>query len=231
MLARQAVLLTPLKSALPDCLPFYKQIAAITPLESALTGPSQLIENIATLTPAESALTDIPSVTSLDSALTKNRGVPPSNQKSIPESSENGTLVHPDHRRGAAAHSCQPPVTGYQSLSYSFSYSYELFCNHQNPKLFLFLQFQTPSQKHLGLGCTPSLLTSRSPLFSTTCPLFCNFLLFFAPFSNLAPLFSIVCALFCTFWGRGEGPPLVSPREFLSNCLAPSGKSFSASPL
>jgi hypothetical protein len=72
--ARQAVLLTPLESALTGCLPSYKQIAPITPLESALTDPFQLIENTATLTPAESALTDIPSVTSLDSALTKNWG-------------------------------------------------------------------------------------------------------------------------------------------------------------
>jgi hypothetical protein len=72
--ARQAVLLNSLESALPACLPFYKQIALINPLESAFTGSFQIIENTATLTPAESALTDIPSVTSLESALTENRG-------------------------------------------------------------------------------------------------------------------------------------------------------------
>jgi hypothetical protein len=47
-----------------------------------------------------------------------------------------------------------------------------------------------------------------APFFSTTCPLFCNFLHFFAPFLFSAPLFSIVCPLFCTFGGRGRGPHL-----------------------
>jgi hypothetical protein len=74
MSVRQAFLLNSLESTLAGCLPFYKQIASITSLESALTGHSQLAENTATLTPAESALTNTPSVTSLDSALTKNAG-------------------------------------------------------------------------------------------------------------------------------------------------------------
>jgi hypothetical protein len=181
MLARQAVLLNPLKSALPDCLPFYKQIAPVTPLESALTVPSQPIENIATLTFAESALTTIPSVTSLDSALTKKPG------------RVEGSLR---------------PIRPYP------------FPIHQSEIWRPPLVYPDP------VGAT-----SRSPLFSTTCPLFCNFLLFFAPFPNPAPLFSIACALFCTFGGRGEGPPPAPPREPLPNCLAPSGKSFSASPL
>jgi hypothetical protein len=57
MRPRHAVLLTPSESALPSCLPFFKQIAPVTPLESALTNHSQLIENTATLSLVESALT------------------------------------------------------------------------------------------------------------------------------------------------------------------------------
>ena len=107
MLARQAVLLNPLKSALPDCLPFYKQIAPITPLESALTGPSQLIENIATLTPAESALTDTPSVTSLDSALTKDWGYLLPTKSLFPNHPKAGHSFTPTSRTF-------PPVTSHR---------------------------------------------------------------------------------------------------------------------
>ena len=151
----QAVLLTPLESALPDCLPFYKQIAPITPLESALTDPLQLIENTAALTAAKSALTDIPSVTSLDSALTKNRGgggdpVP------IP-------INHSDIWRS-------PLVT--TSL---FSYSYALSCTFQIHNPFVFFQFQTLSKKQPGWGTFSS--RSGTPPFSAfSASLRCAFL-------------------------------------------------------
>lgn len=63
------------ESALTSCLPSAKQNAPITSLESALTSHFQLVENTCTLTHAESALTDMTPATSLESALTRNRGV------------------------------------------------------------------------------------------------------------------------------------------------------------
>jgi hypothetical protein len=66
--------LTPLKSALADCLPSNEQKAPVTSLESAFTNHFQLAEKLATLTPAQSALTDMSSANALESALTKNRG-------------------------------------------------------------------------------------------------------------------------------------------------------------
>jgi hypothetical protein len=151
--ARQTVLLNSLESALPACLPFYKQIAPITPLDSALRNPFQLIENTAALTTAESALADIPSVTSLDSALTKNRGGDP---VPIP-------INHSDIWRS-------PLVT--TSL---FSYSYALSCTFQIHNPFVFFQFQTLSKKQPGWGTFSS--RSGTPPFSAfSASLRCAFL-------------------------------------------------------
>jgi hypothetical protein len=191
MLARQAVLLNSLKSALAGCLPLYKQIASITPLESALTGHSQLAENAATLTPAESAFPNTPPVTSLDSAHTKNWG------------REGGSLEQ-DFFPPAPRY--QSRVTRYQSLSSSFAYPYELFCTRENHNSFVFFEIQTPLQRHRGVGyalSTQELLTTKnsqptfrrslpknpkpSSLFSTACEQFCNFLHFFAPIPPPGP--------------------------------------------
>ncbi len=101
MACRHAVPLDPLESALPRCLPSYKQIAPVTSLESALPGllisaenkrlavakllskllclqhlrdPLASVLSKGVITPVESALTENAPATPLESALTKKVG-------------------------------------------------------------------------------------------------------------------------------------------------------------
>jgi hypothetical protein len=195
--AHQAVLLNSLESALPACLPFYKQIAPITPLESALTDPLQLIENTATLTAAKSALTDIPSVTSLDSALTKTGegGGDPTPYPSL-------SIPLPPFPNFGLATRHQPLATVFNTLRTLLYLS--------NPQPLCFLPIPNSFQKTAGVGY-PLFPLRNSALL---CVLRVSALRFLAllpkPFAlslrqnpNLALLFSIACALFCTYGGGG----------------------------
>ncbi len=75
MASRHTFLLTPLESALPRWLPFYKQNAPVSPLESALTSHSQVTENTATLSSLECAVTDFSPASPLECAVLKKQGV------------------------------------------------------------------------------------------------------------------------------------------------------------
>ena|SRR6266852_18660 len=74
MLARRAVLLTPLECSIPISILISILNVPITPLDSALTSHPQLTENTATLSLAECALTTFSPATPLECALTKNTG-------------------------------------------------------------------------------------------------------------------------------------------------------------
>src|SRR5229473_6424910 len=79
-----AVLLTPLECAVPISILYSKQSPPVNSLESALTSYSQLIENTATLSLVECALTRLSPATSLECALTKNKGWGPIHSNSEP---------------------------------------------------------------------------------------------------------------------------------------------------
>jgi hypothetical protein len=157
MLARHAVLLTPSESALPSCLLFYKQIASISPLESSLTGRSQIIENPATLSLADSAVTRLPPASSLESALTKNKGgggailpILELLKRRSPLSYSMGVWVR--SVRPTFRHWNIQAFRRFSDLSPFLSYSYELFCTHKNHNPFIFKRFRTLCAKHPGVG-------------------------------------------------------------------------------
>ncbi len=93
MLARHAVLLTPLECAVPSCIPISIQSTPVNPLESALTSYSQPTENTATLSSLESALTHISPASSLESALTKTPGVGVAGSRTLPGNSLENVAV------------------------------------------------------------------------------------------------------------------------------------------
>ena len=93
MRASPAVLLTPLESAVPSCIPISIQSTPVNPLESALTSYSQPTENTATLSSLESALTHISPASSLESALTKTPGVGVAGSRALPENSLENVAV------------------------------------------------------------------------------------------------------------------------------------------
>jgi len=75
MLARQAVLLTPLESSGPLQLPFRQHPVPLTPLFATLTSFPQLAENKSALTPFPTALTAPAPVTPVFATLTQTAGV------------------------------------------------------------------------------------------------------------------------------------------------------------
>jgi hypothetical protein len=138
MLARQAVLLTPLECAVPRSIPIGILTASVTSLESALTRPSQPTENAAALSPAECALTSIPLATPLECAVTKNmEGRGPLL-----------TLKLAAHR-ASLVHSTQ--VLSFHILAHSLA----LFCTPQKLNSFIFNRFRTLCTKTPGWGCIP----------------------------------------------------------------------------
>jgi len=148
--------LSPLGSALADCLPSDKQKESVTSLESAFTNHFQLAEKSATLTPAQSALTDMSPATALESALTKNRG----------DGGGDGPLFHVTavlHRSlralCALLQKSFDQVSPIQSLAHSFL---------KMPGVYPFFQFRTDLKAACGGFADPPILTSLLPYLLTS---------------------------------------------------------------
>jgi|SRR5712664_572009 len=145
VLARRAVLLTPLECADPSSIPISILNAPITLLESALTSHFQIAENTATLSLLECALTRLSPVTPLEFALPKNtRGGGRSSQLRAPRSPT-------------------PPPCFVFKLLPTLSRFFALFCIHTKLNSFLFKRFRTLCQKNGGWGGVLSTWTIPIP--------------------------------------------------------------------
>ncbi len=161
MLARHAVLLTPLECAVPSSILYSKQSPPVTSLESALTSQSQLVENTATLSLVECALTRLSPATPLECAVPKKQGGGGSFFPLFSASKAvGGNEFAPSKAEGPLSPISHP-------LSPLFSYSCVLFCallhffaRTKNSTLFFSIASALFGKNAPGWG-TPFLLSSR----------------------------------------------------------------------
>src|SRR5271168_3321295 len=147
MLARQAVLLTPLESSGPLKLPFRQQSVPVIPLFATLTSTPQLAENKSALTPFPAALTAPAPVTPVFATLTQTAGV--------------SLLLFPFWNSPLATlHSPLPPCEASQSLHFFAP----ITLKSQNP-LLCFQHVTHSSAIRWGWGIPPvSPVPTRHPL-------------------------------------------------------------------
>ena len=169
MLARHAVLLTPLEYAVPSIILYSKQRPPVTSLESALTSHSQPTENTATLSPVECALTRLSPATPLECAVPEKTGEGAHSfhsGNSPPQANARGhsfTLSGADRRFRPCRKG--PLITRHNSQVLSFhilAHSFALFCTPQKLNSLLFNRFRTLCQKtpRVGVPCGSYALAS-----------------------------------------------------------------------